>query len=158
MKPPSRLRPQHPQVVPTRSSHSSLRAKAVHSTAPILPFCTYYDNPIHKVSECNIPFKDFFCDYWEKKGHQEAIYFAKFLKWKQLWLPWQIYQHFLLPLNQKPRHLNLPFRLCPPKITLIRMLRRRSTMLTRGRCFKPMPLKFKLYEMNSNHWKPNLLI
>jgi hypothetical protein len=24
------------------------------------------------------------------------------------------------------------------------MLRRRSTMLTRGRCFKPMPLKFKL--------------
>jgi hypothetical protein len=31
------------------------------------------------------------------------------------------------------------------------MLRRRSTMLTRGRCFKPMPFKFKLCKMNSNH-------
>jgi hypothetical protein len=31
-------------------------------------------------------------------------------------------------------------------------------MLTRGRCFKPMSLKFKLYKMNSNHWRPNLLI
>jgi hypothetical protein len=31
-------------------------------------------------------------------------------------------------------------------------------MLTRGRCFKPMLLKFKLYKMNPNHWKPNLLI
>jgi hypothetical protein len=24
-------------------------------------------------------------------------------------------------------------------------------MLTRRRCFKPMPLKFKFYKMNSNH-------
>jgi hypothetical protein len=31
-------------------------------------------------------------------------------------------------------------------------------MLTRGSCVKPMPLKFKLYKMNSNHWRPNLLI
>jgi hypothetical protein len=46
-------------------------------------------------------------------------------------------QHLLLPLNQKPRHLNLP-----PKVIPVRMLRRRNTMLTRGRCFKPMPLKF----------------
>jgi hypothetical protein len=30
-------------------------------------------------------------------------------------------------------------------------------MLRRGRCFKPMPLKFKLYKMNSNHWRPNFL-
>jgi hypothetical protein len=63
----------------------------------------------------------------------------------------KIYQHLLLPLNQKPRHLNLPLKLFPPKVIPIRMLRRRSIMLTRGRCFKPMPLKFKLYKMNSNH-------
>jgi hypothetical protein len=31
-------------------------------------------------------------------------------------------------------------------------------MLTRGRCFKPMPFKFRLYKMNSNHWGLNLLI
>jgi hypothetical protein len=52
--------------------------------------------------------------------------------------------------NQKPRHLSLPFKLSPPRIILVRMLRRRSTILTRGRCFKPMSLKFKLYKMNSN--------
>jgi hypothetical protein len=38
------------------------------------------------------------------------------------------------------------------------MLRRRNTMLTRGRCFKPMQFKFRLYKMNSNHWGLNLLI
>jgi hypothetical protein len=84
MKPPSRSRPQHPPVVPTRSSHFSLKAKVVHSAAPILPFCNYYDNPTHKVNECDIPFKDFFCDYCEEEGHHEAICSAKFLKRKQL--------------------------------------------------------------------------
>jgi hypothetical protein len=63
----------------------------------------------------------------------------------------KIYQHLPLPLNQKPRHLSLPLRLSPPKVILIRMPRRRSTMLTRRRCFKPMPFKFKLCKMNSNH-------
>jgi hypothetical protein len=63
----------------------------------------------------------------------------------------KIYQHLLLPLNQKPRHLNLPLKLSPPRVIPIRMLRRRNTMLTRGRCFKPMPFKFKLCKMNSNH-------
>jgi hypothetical protein len=43
----------------------------------------------------------------------------------------KIYQHLPLPLNQKPRHLNLLFKLCPPRVILVRMLRRRSTMLTR---------------------------
>jgi hypothetical protein len=47
-------------------------------------------------------------------------------------------QHFQLPLNQKPRHLNLPFMLCPLRVILVKMIRRRNTMLTRGRCFKPM--------------------
>jgi len=50
----------------------------------------------------------------------------------------KICQHLPLYLNQKPRHLSLPLRLCPPKVIPTRMLRRRSTMLTRGRCFKPM--------------------
>jgi hypothetical protein len=45
----------------------------------------------------------------------------------------KICQHLLLPLNQKPRHLSLPFRLCPPRIIPVRMLRRRNTILTRGR-------------------------
>jgi hypothetical protein len=56
----------------------------------------------------------------------------------------KICQHLSLPLNQKPRHLNLPLKFSPPKVIPIRMLRRKNTMLTRKRCFKPMPLKFKL--------------
>jgi hypothetical protein len=63
----------------------------------------------------------------------------------------KICQHFPLPLNQKPRHLNLPLMLSPPMVIPVRMLRRRSTMLTRRRCFKPMLLKFKLCKMNLNH-------
>jgi hypothetical protein len=63
----------------------------------------------------------------------------------------KICQHFLLPLNRKPRHFSLPLRFSPPRVIPVRMLRRRSTMLIRGRCFKPMSLKFKLYKMNSNH-------
>ncbi len=78
MKPPSCSRPQPSPTAPTRSSHSSSRAKAVHSIAPILPSYNYYGNPVHKASECNIPFKDLFWDYCEKKGHREAICFAKF--------------------------------------------------------------------------------
>jgi hypothetical protein len=62
----------------------------------------------------------------------------------------KICQHLPLYLTQKPRHLSLPLRLCPPKVIPTRMLRR-NTMLTRGRCFKPMQFKFKLYKMNSNH-------
>ncbi len=61
----------------------------MHSAAPILYFYNYYGNPAHKVNECNLPFKDLFYDYCEKEGHQEAICFAKFSKWKQLWLPRQ---------------------------------------------------------------------
>ncbi len=84
MKPPSRSRPQRPPVAPTKSSQSSSRAKAMHSTTPILPSCNYYGNPTHKASECNIPYKDLFCDYCGKEGHQEVVYFAKFLERKQL--------------------------------------------------------------------------
>ncbi len=61
----------------------------MHLVAPILPSCNYFSNPAHKANECNIPSEDLFCDYCEKEGHQEAVCFAKFLKRKQLWLPWQ---------------------------------------------------------------------
>jgi hypothetical protein len=54
----------------------------------------------------------------------------------------KICQHLSLPLSQKSRHLNLPLKLSPPRVIRIRMIRR-STMLTKGRCFKPMPLKCK---------------
>jgi hypothetical protein len=89
MRLPSCSRPQLPPVAPTKSSHSSSRAKAEHLVAPILPSCNYYGNPAHKASECNIPFEDFFCDYRGKEGHQQAICFAKFSGWKQLQLPQQ---------------------------------------------------------------------
>ncbi len=82
MRPPSRSRPQPPPAAPTRSSHSSSKTKAVHLATPILPSCNYYGNLAHKVSECNIPSEDLFCDYCGKEGHHEAICFAKFLEWK----------------------------------------------------------------------------
>jgi hypothetical protein len=63
----------------------------------------------------------------------------------------KICQHLPMPLNQKPKHLNLPLRLFPPRVIPVIMLRQKSTMLIRRKCFKPMPLKFKLYKMNSNH-------
>jgi hypothetical protein len=63
----------------------------------------------------------------------------------------KICQHLPLPFNQKSKHPNLLLKLSPPKVIPIKMLKRRSTMLTKGRCFKPMPLKFKLYKINSNH-------
>jgi hypothetical protein len=84
MRPPSHSRPQPPPTMPTRSSHSSSKAKTEHLAAPILPSCSYCGNPTHKASECNIPSDDLFCDYCEKKGHQEDVCFVKFLEWKQL--------------------------------------------------------------------------
>jgi hypothetical protein len=80
MKLPSRSRLQPPLIAPTRSSHSSSRAKVVHSATPILPFCYYCGNLAHKASECNTLFEDLFCDYCGKEGHQEVVYFAKFLE------------------------------------------------------------------------------
>jgi hypothetical protein len=63
----------------------------------------------------------------------------------------KICKYLPLPLNQKPMHLNPPFMFSPPRVIPIRMLRKNITMLIKGRCFKPMPFKFKLYKMNSNH-------
>jgi hypothetical protein len=70
----------------------------------------------------------------------------------------KIYQHLSLPFNQKPKHFSLPFMLFPLMVISVRMLIRKSKMLTKGMCFKPMPFKFNLCKMNSNHWRPNLLI
>jgi hypothetical protein len=69
MSPPSRSRPQPPPAAPTLSSHSSSKAKVMHLVAPILPYCNYYGNPTHKISECNILSQDLFCDYCRKEGH-----------------------------------------------------------------------------------------
>jgi hypothetical protein len=63
----------------------------------------------------------------------------------------KICQHILLPFNQKPRHFNLPLMLFPPRVIPIRMFLKNSTTLTKGRRFKPMPLKFNICKMNSNH-------
>jgi hypothetical protein len=84
MRPPSCSRPQPALAAPTKSSHSFSKAKVVHSAAPIRPSCNYYGNLAHKATKCNIPSEDFFCDYYGKKRHQEVVYFAKFLKRKQL--------------------------------------------------------------------------
>jgi hypothetical protein len=83
MKPSSLSKPQPLPITPTRSSHSSSRVKMMHLDAPILPFYNYCGNLAHKVSECNISSEDFFCDYCGKEGHQEIVYFAKFLESKQ---------------------------------------------------------------------------
>ncbi len=69
MKPPSHSRPQPPPTIPTRSSHSSSRVKAVHSATPMLPSYNYCGNPTHKASECNIPSDDLFFYYCGKKRH-----------------------------------------------------------------------------------------
>jgi hypothetical protein len=137
MRPPSHRKPQPPPTAPTRSSHSSLRAKAVDSVAPILPSYIYLGNLAHKTSECNIPSKDLFCDYCGKKGHQEVVYFTKVRNESNFDYCGKIYQHLLLPLNQKARHLSLPFKFSPPRVIAIRMLRKRSTMLTRGGASNP---------------------
>jgi hypothetical protein len=63
----------------------------------------------------------------------------------------KICQDLPLPFNQKLKHFILPLKFSPPRVIPVRMLRKWSTMLIRGRCFKPMLLKFKLYKRNSNH-------
>jgi hypothetical protein len=45
----------------------------VHSVTPILASCNYCGNLTQKVNECNIPFKDFFCDYYGKEGHHDVL-------------------------------------------------------------------------------------
>jgi hypothetical protein len=103
MRLPSRSRPQPSPAVPTRSSHSSSRAKAVHLVAPILPPCNYCGNLAHKANDCNIPFKDFFCDYYGKEGHQKVVYFGKFPERKQFRLPRQNLPTFSIAFQLKAK-------------------------------------------------------
>jgi hypothetical protein len=122
----------------------------VQLVAPTLPSCNYYGSLAHKASECNIPFEDLFCDYYGKEGHWEVVCFVKFPERKQFRLSQQNLLASSIAPQPKTKALQLPLRLSPPKVIPIRMLRRRSTMLIRGRCFKPMPFKFKFCKMNSN--------
>jgi hypothetical protein len=122
------------------------KAKAVHSLAPILPSYNYCGNLAHKASECNILFEELFCDYCGKEGHHETVCFAKFSEQKQLQLPRQNLPASSVAPQPKAKAPQPSTQALPTKGNSVRMLRRRSTMLTRGRCFKPMPFKFKLYK------------
>jgi hypothetical protein len=144
--------------MPTKSSHSFSRVKAVHLTSPILSSYNYCGNLAHKASEYNIFFRISFVIIVGNRDIKKLFVLPSFRKRSNFDYHGKIYQHFSLPFNQKPTHLSLWLRPSPPRVILVRMLRRRSTMLTRGRCFKPMSLKFKLCKMNWNHWRPNLLI
>ncbi len=150
MKPPSCSRLQPPLATPTKSSHFSSRAKAVHLVAPILPSCNYYGNPAHKASATFL-LRISFVIIMGKKDTMKLFVLLNSQNKSNSDYHDKICQHLPLPFNQKPRHLNLPFKLSPPKVIPVRMLRRMSIMLTRGRYFKPMLLKFKLCKMNSNH-------
>jgi hypothetical protein len=138
--------------VPTRSSHSSLRTKAVESVTPILLSCNYCGNPAHKASECNIhSLLISFVIIVGKRDIKKLFVLSSSQNGSNSNYHGKICQHLPLPVNQKPRHFNLSLRLSPPRVIPVRMLRRKNTMLTRGRCFKPMSFKFKLFKMNLNH-------
>jgi hypothetical protein len=125
------------------------QSDALGCTHPTFLQLLCYSYP--KASECNIHLEDLFCDYYGKEGYQDCLFCQVPRTKATLNTTGKIYMHLLLPFNQKARHISLPLKLSPPKVIPMRMLRKRSTMLTRRRCFKPMPLKFKLYKMNSNH-------
>ncbi len=123
----------------------------MHSSAPILPFYNYYGNPTTKLVNATFLLRISFVIIVGKKDIRKLFVLPSSWNGSNSNYHGKICQHLLLPLNQKPRHLSLPFRFSPPRVIPVRMLKRRSKMLTRGRCFKPMLLKFKLYKMNSNH-------
>jgi hypothetical protein len=123
----------------------------MHLVTSTLPFCNYCSNLAHNANECNIPSVDIFCDYYGKEGHQEVVCFAKFLEQKQLQLPWQNLPASSIAPQPKAKTPQPSTQAFPTKGNSTKNARRRSTMLTRRRCFKPMSLKFKLYKMNSNH-------
>ncbi len=151
MRPPSRSRPQPQLVTPTRSSHSSSKAKAMHSAHPsYLLAITVVILPIKLMNATFLP-RIFFMIIVGKRDIRKLFVLPSSQNGGNSDYHDKIYQHLSLPLNQKPRHLSLPLGLSPPRLIPIRMPTRKSTMLTRGKCFKPMPFKFKLCKMNSNH-------
>jgi len=140
MRPPSHSRPQPPLAAPTRSSHSFSMAKVVHSVTPILPSYNYCGNLAHKVNECNIPSENLFVIIVGKRDIMKLFILRSFHNGSNSNNHDKIGQHLLLPLNQKPRHLNLALMLSPPNVILIRMLKRRNTMLTRKSASSPCHL------------------
>ncbi len=49
----------------------------------------------------------------------------------------KICQHFSMPFNQKPRHLSLPLRLSPPRVILVRMLKKKTQCWQKGGASSP---------------------
>ncbi len=149
MRPSSHSKFQPPPATPTRPSHSSLRAKAVTWLHPsYLLITTVVILPIKLMSATFLPRMSFVIIVG-KRDIRKLFVLPSSRNRSNFDYHGKIYQHLLLPPNQKPRHFSLPLKLSPPKVIPVRMLRRRSIMLTRGRCFKPILLK--LYKMNSNH-------
>ncbi len=100
----------------------------MHSAALVLLFCNYCGNPIHKANECNIPSEDFFCDYCGKEGFRKLFVLPSSWNRNNSDYNSKIYQHFSLPLNQKPKHFNLPLRFSPPMVILVSMLKKKHNV------------------------------
>ncbi len=129
----------------TRSSHSSSRAKVVHSTTPSYLLATIVVILLTKLMSGTFFWKIYFVIIVGKTNSRKLFILLSSQNESNFSYHGKIYKHFPLPLNQKPTHLNLPLRLSPPRVVIVRMLRKRSTMLIIGRCFKPMSFNFKVF-------------
>ncbi len=138
MRPPSRSRPQPPLIMLTRSSHFSSKVKVVHSVAPTYLLATIVSILPIKLMSATFLRRISFVIIMGKRDIRKLFVLPS--SWNRSNFDYhdKICQRLPLPLNQKPRHLSLPSKLSPPRVIPIRMLKKRSTMLTRGRCFKPM--------------------
>ncbi len=144
MRPPSRSTLQPPLVTPTRSSHFSSRAKKCTWLHPsYLLTTTVIILPTKLVSVTFFPKISFVIIVGKKDIRKLFILFSSWNRSNSDYHG-KICLHLPLPFNQKPRHFNLPLRFSPPRVIPVRMLKRKNIMLIRGRCFKPMPFKFKL--------------
>jgi hypothetical protein len=151
MRPPSCPRPRPPPATPTKSSHSSSGLKQCTWLHPSYLLATTIAILSTKLVSATFLSRIYFVIIVGKREIRKLFVLPSSRNGSNFDYHNKICQHLLLPLNQKPRHLSLPLKLSPPKVILVRMLRRRRTILTRGRCFKPMLLKLKLYKMKSNH-------
>ncbi len=151
MRPPSCSRPQPAPFAPTRSSlllQEPKRCTYLHlsyllvTTVAILPTKLVNATFLPRIS---------FVTIVGKRDIKKVSILPSFWNGRNSEYHGKICLHLSLPLNQKPNNLSFPLMFCPPKVIPIRMLTRRSIMLTRRRCFKPMPFKFRLYKMNLNH-------
>ncbi len=152
MRPPSCSRPQPPPTSPTKSSHSLFQGlKRCIRLHPSYLLATIVAILPTKLMSATFLLRISFVIIVGKRDTKKLFVLPSSRNKSNSDYHNKIYQHLPLPFNQKPRHLSLPLRLSPPRVIPIIILRKRSTMLTKGRCFRPMPLKFKLCKMNSNH-------